>query len=254
MWGPGAQGGFQNALAMGLQMGQMAGQAKRERDERNALAAYAKDPNEENFGGLADVRPDIAIQMRGQQARQQGEAAQQRRADLPLVTRLLETANDQESYTRNIAVAQQYGIDTSTLPPQFDPAWRDQTLMTMKALQSPEAQQALSTIGKEVADMGYQPGTPEFSAKVSELWTTSQSKTIPYQPGGNVINYNPVTGEATPLVQGQTPQGAAPTAPPPPGTIEDGYRYKGGNPSDPKNWEPVAGGAGGNVSGNFPGP
>ena len=72
-WGPGAQGGFQNALMTGLQLGQMAGQQKRARDERNALAAYAKDPNEQNFAGLADVRPDIAIQQRGQMQAQQAK-------------------------------------------------------------------------------------------------------------------------------------------------------------------------------------
>jgi hypothetical protein len=32
-----------------------------------------------------------------------------------------------------------------------------------------------------------------------------------------------------------TPQGAAPQ----PGAVEDGYRFKGGNPADPANWEPV---------------
>lgn len=35
------------------------------------------------------------------------------------------------------------------------------------------------------------------------------------------------------------PAPAAPAGGPAPGAIEDGYRFKGGNPSDPANWEPV---------------
>jgi len=78
-FGPGAQGGFQNALALGLQVGDMA----RQRKERNALSAYAKDPNEANFGAVADVRPDIAIPMQQQRAQQQAEGeAEARLADL----------------------------------------------------------------------------------------------------------------------------------------------------------------------------
>lgn len=73
-WGAANNGGFQNALAMGMQMGAQARQAREKREERNALAAYAKDPSEQNFAGLADVRPDLAIQQRGQMQAQQQEA------------------------------------------------------------------------------------------------------------------------------------------------------------------------------------
>jgi hypothetical protein len=81
MFGPGPQGGFYNALAMGQQTGNnvmnafMQGrQMAEQRNERNALAAYAKDPNEANFAGLADVRPDIAIQQREAMAAREAKA------------------------------------------------------------------------------------------------------------------------------------------------------------------------------------
>jgi len=71
--------------------------------------------------------------------------------------------------------------------------------------------------------------------------------------------------EAPPLVQhnadgtlsvfpaGMVPRGTvAPPSTPAPGTVEGGYRFKGGNPSDPTAWEPVAGGATPQASRTFP--
>ena len=259
-WGPGPQQGFINALAIGQNAGanfmrafQQGRAMKEQRDYRNALAQY--DPSKpETLQPIMAVRPDVGLQLRGQIEQRQAAAAQaeaagqdRRLKQLPVMTRLLEASQDQASYERNVGIARQYGIDTSALPQQFDPAWRDQQLSTMKVLSTPEGQEALSTAGKIAADRGFKPGTPEFNQAVTEIWTIEQNKTIPYQAGGNVINYNPVTRQSTPLVQGQ---GAAPSAPPKPGTVEDGYRFKGGNPADPSAWEPV-GGAGGNVSGSF---
>lgn len=37
-----------------------------------------------------------------------------------------------------------------------------------------------------------------------------------------------------------------------PGAVEDGFRFKGGDPKDQRNWEPVAGGPTQPASGNFP--
>lgn len=80
-FGPGPQGGFYNALALGQQTGsnvmnafQQGRQVAQQRQERNALAAYAKDPNEANFGSLADVRPDIAIPIMQQRQAAQAQA------------------------------------------------------------------------------------------------------------------------------------------------------------------------------------
>lgn len=44
---------------------------------------------------------------------------------------------------------------------------------------------------------------------------------------------------------------AAPNTGPQPGTIEDGYRFKGGNPADPSAWEAVQGGPTQPASGGF---
>jgi hypothetical protein len=50
--------------------------------------------------------------------------------------------------------------------------------------------------------------------------------------------YNPATGE-TEQPEGRAPSREPPGASPPVGTIKRGYRFKGGDPSNQTNWEPV---------------
>lgn len=63
---------------------------------------------------------------------------------------------------------------------------------------------------------------------------------------------NPMTAIDVTMPDGSTqrqwirpPTGGAPATPqgPQPGAIEDGYRFRGGDPADPNSWEPVQGGA-----------
>lgn len=235
-WGALQGGGFQNALAQGIQMGQMAGQARREREVQNALAQF--DPsNPDTLKPVMQADARIGMQLRGQmqqaqaaQAQAEAEAAKARRADLPMLTRLLETATDEASYQRNLGVARQYGIDTSTLPQNFAPAWRDEQLATMKLLSTPEGREALSTAGKIAADMGLQPGTPEFAAETKRIFIAQQNKTLSYQPGGNAVSFNPYTGEREQLVQGEA--------------MPDAMDF------NPDEWD-IVGDAGGNASGGF---
>lgn len=63
----------------------------------------------------------------------------------------------------------------------------------------------------------------------------------PVVPGGMAVNVDQLGGNSSPI------------AGPQPGHIEDGYRFRGGDPSDANNWEPV-GGASGNAGGTFPRP
>lgn len=75
-WGLANGGNFQNALATGLQFGQMAAQAKQQRETKNALAAYGQSPNEETLGGVMQADPRLGIQLRGDMQAQQAKAAE----------------------------------------------------------------------------------------------------------------------------------------------------------------------------------
>jgi len=69
-------------------------------------------------------------------------------------------------------------------------------------------------------------------------------KVMPVAPGGYLGVYGGPQASAGGMGGGTPPAppaAAAPSASPRPGTVEDGYRFKGGNPADPNAWEPVGG-------------
>lgn len=70
-WGlAGNSGGFQSALAQGLQLGQAAGQAQRQRSLNNALADF--DPtNPDTLKPVMKEDPRVGMQLRGQMQQQQ---------------------------------------------------------------------------------------------------------------------------------------------------------------------------------------
>lgn len=228
--------GGNNALQMfgvGAQLGGQIRERREEGERKNALAAYATNPSDPKaLSGVIAADPRLGIQLQGQQAQRAQQQQEQRRADLPMLTRLVETSTDESSYQRNRATAQEYGIDVANLPPLFDPRWRDQQLVTLKALQDPAKAEALSTAGKIAMDMGYKPNTAEFNKAVNDIWKAQEAK--PYVVGGETRLYQPQIGG-----QGQA------VGAPQPGAVEDGYRFKGGNPADPSAWEPVGQGGGG---------
>jgi len=92
---------------------------------------------------------------------------------------------------------------------------------------------------------GFQPGTPEYQAQANKLL---QNRGDPFVtatlPTGDF--YAGPQSQFGTYLQGQgQPQAAAPMAlhqgGPVVGMIEDGYRFKGGNPADRNSWEPVGG-------------
>jgi methylphosphotriester-DNA--protein-cysteine methyltransferase len=214
----GLAGNGNNALQMfgvGAQMGQNLVDRREAREDRNALLQMRQQE--------MDAR--AAERAQAQQQQQQ----EQRRADLPMLGKLLDFAQDEPTYQRARQIAQEYGVDTSGLPETFDPAWVASQRQVVQLMQTPRGQEALSTAGKQAVDAGLQPGTPEFTAAVRQIITAGMAQ--PYMGSqGETRLYTP-----DPFGGGGQAQGG-----PQPGTVEDGYVFKGGNPADPSSWEPVA--------------
>lgn len=85
----------------------------------------------------------------------------------------------------------------------------------------------VQTLGKDAADQ----------------WLRNQGDPVVTVPlGPNRVYSGPRSGLGTALGAGGGPA---------PGSIEDGHRFKGGDPANPANWEPIAGGPMPQASGSF---
>jgi hypothetical protein len=199
----GLAGGGNNALAMfgvGAQMGQNLVDRREQREQKNAL--------------LAQRQQQIDLQTRQQEQQAQQQQEQERRADLPMLGKLLDYAQDEPTYQQARQVAQQYGIDVTGIPETFgDGAWVTQQRQIVGMMQTPQGQEALSTAGKQAQDAGYRPGTPEFTGAVRQIITAGMAQ--------------PYTG-----AQGETRLYT-------PNVFGGGGQVQGAQPYDPNEWEVV---------------
>ncbi len=172
-------------------------------------------------GGAMDRRDErernaqeMALKEREQAGRDADRADKQQgreRDEIGLMAKLLNHAKDETTYQQALGAGRQYGLPVDGAPANYDPAWVDQQRMIVQSFQK-DGGQAVSAAGKIAMDEGLQPGTPEFSARVTQIYTAEQTKTIPYQAGGGVAGYNPVTGQTNSIIQpnpGDQPTGGA---------------------------------------------
>lgn len=231
------------AFNQGMQAGQ---QQRRERAIDDAYRGLIANPNDPGVvNALAQYDPKAAYQISGQQRQSQQAAA--------------EAAARQGAVRGDAGALEQlagFNIDDYL---KLDKRGQEQ------------AKQGLDTIGQlalmadtpeEWDDTVNQLG-PEFAkykgrfdlrqsviaqaGQAKEFIDQQQPKYQVIPEGGTLVN----TRDPAALAQ-VAGQNAAPQGGPQPGAVEDGYRFRGGNPADPNSWEPVGGG-GSNVAGNFPG-
>jgi len=135
MWGPGAQGGFQNALAMGMQMGQVA----RQNQQQNAL--------------MQQRQQQIDLQGRQFEIEQKQAQAKAGLDGLEKFRPLLQqAAQSPEQWAAARQAGTAAGYDMSRVPDQFDPNWAKGQLMILDAAKDPEK---MDRIAKAMQAFGY---------------------------------------------------------------------------------------------------
>lgn len=224
---PGPQNNALSYFQLGAQMGdrmrvrrEQREDRQREQEGRNALAAYATNPTDEGFSAAVQYDPRSAFAVRSDVREQQATERTEQQNRMKMVSRLFQGVTA-ENYGQRIAIAQQMGVDTTGVPERFDPAWVQQQGQIFNLLA--ERPEAVSNAGKQAIDMGYQPGTQEYAGVVRRIIEAGLAQ--PYMgEKGETRLYTPT------LDVGGGPQ---------PGAVEDGYRFRGGNPADPNSWEPV---------------
>lgn len=192
---------------------------------------------------LAKYDPEAAYKLAQGQREQADASKEQERNQIKQLAGLLDDSTDEASYQRNIQIAQRMGLDIGDAPPTFDPEWIATEKRIVEAFV--KEPQKLTAFMQEAEALGM---TPE-QTKQAWLQKYDPWKTVPYQQGGGVAAWNPVTGEKQVIVQPnageaqpqQFSDGMTATNP----QTGEKVTFKNGQ------WVPV-GGAVSNGGGNFP--
>lgn len=240
-----------------------AGQEKAQKGrERNALAAYVQNPNGQTLGAVTQDNPILGMQLQDREA--QKLAAQQKAAADQEERQLMGAALNGDKAARqrlayvNSDMYMKLGAEQKQ---QVDAVMKTIGQQAFSILQLPKEQQgaalqqALARLQQQGIDTsGFQlSGNAEQDLKAALAMTGQLDQWEQFaQPKYSPVGEGGLAGFqfGQPIKQGGQPQNFAPQSGIQPGTIEDGYRFKGGNPADPNSWE-KAGGQTASRSGSF---
>ena len=220
-------GAFQQGLAQGQQV-------RRERETDNALRALIANPDDPNaVNALARYDPRAAM---GIQQQQQQRAAAAHERDV----RMRAAQGDPQARAELAAV--NWDDYRGLAKDELESAKAGWKVIGQAALMADTPEEWDRLAGQLAqTDPSFQQYVGRFDLRQAVLAQAEQAKAEmerlepKYQvvpEGGMLVN----TKDPAALGQVGGGQGG-----PQPGAIEDGYRFKGGNPADPNNWEPADG-------------
>lgn len=246
------------ALGQGVTQAFQAGEAKRaDMETRNALSGLVKNPEDEGaMSTLAKYNPQAAFAMQDRQARQrEAQAKAEQQSQTQQLMRLAMAGDPAAMDELAVQAFDQWKV--------LDKGQKDEAATEAKTFgnaamdilnRPPEQRQAavqayaqqLGGQYPEIAQMGNMPFEqvePMLRAAIAEagmierLIKQEQPDYMAIPEGGTLVDVrNPQAVQTF----GQAPQA---------GAVEDGFRFRGGDPSNPDNWEKVGGGAGNGASG-----
>lgn len=247
-----ALAGLMNPLAVGqmVQQGFETGQQKRaEMETRNALGQLVGDPmNQEAMGNLARYNPQAAMQMQDRQRSIQAEQAKAQQQQQEQMLFRAAMSGDEKAMDELAVVS--FDKWKSLDGAQKEAAEQESKIFGNAALdilnrppeQRGQAMQAYAQqLGQQYPEVAQILQLPPEQQEAALRAAVSEAQMIEKLVGLEQPKYMAIPQGGT-LVDTRNPQalqtfGQAPQA----GAVEDGFRFKGGDPGDPNNWEQVGG-------------
>lgn len=127
-------------------------------------------------------------------------------------------------------------VMAALLNPNSSPEVRQVAGMAWQGMQPPEPPKP-TEFERLLMARGIEPGSEDWNTSLDRFIAGKSDPNITVTLPGGGIFVGPQS-ELSTVLQGGASQPAAPQ----PGTIEDGYRFIGGDPANPNSWEPVGGG------------
>lgn len=239
-WGLAQPVNVGNALLAGVEQGRA---MRREADTQSALGAYASNPSMQTANALIGVDPRLGMQARGQQLEMDKTAR-------------LQAVMGRAVQGDHTAIGELAGLDPQMWM-RLDDRAKEKTKQAtgfmgqaiLDVSRMPEEQRAAAWASYvQRAEAGgldipaqYEQYSPQALQAAAAEAGTMEKLIKQFEPDYRAVPQGGYLENVNPLSRTDAVATGPATASPQPGTVEGGYRFRGGDPANPSSWEPVGG-------------